>query len=223
MQKLAGVNEMVYVYVADITGLPDPLETPQVMEGLSEERKQKIVRYRQLNGRKQSLGAGLLLRQVLTRHGARESKVYMGENGKLLVKEIFFNLSHSHNIVVCVVGDKSVGCDVEKVKSPTREKIAERYFCESEIAYLKDHKDEFYRLWTLKESYVKMTGEGLRLPLNQFEIRFEENIKIYQDGKPSHCFVQEYTIPGYNLSVCAEESEFSPQIENVLLAKNGGS
>ena len=36
MQKMAGIKRMVHVYVADITGLPDPLETQQVMKGLSE-------------------------------------------------------------------------------------------------------------------------------------------------------------------------------------------
>ena len=66
---------------------------------------------------------------------------------------------------------------------------------ETESAYLKNEKDEFFRLWTMKESYVKMTGEGLRLPLNQFEIRFEERVKIYRDGKTCACFLKEYEIP----------------------------
>ena len=128
MQKMTGMKQMVHVYVADITGLPDPLGKPQVMEGLSEERKQKIVRYKQLEGRRQSLGAGLLLRKALARHGMQETEVYIGKNGKPEVKEICFNLSHSHNIVVCAIGEKPIGCDVEKEESSAKEKIAERLY-----------------------------------------------------------------------------------------------
>ena len=49
---------MVHVYMANIENLPDPLEVPKIMEGLSKERKKKIVRYKMVAGRKQSLGAG---------------------------------------------------------------------------------------------------------------------------------------------------------------------
>ena len=216
-------KQMVHVYVADITGLPDPLGTSQVMEGLSEERRQKIVRYKQSEGRRQSLGAGLLLRQALARHGTQETGVYIGENGKPEVKGICFNLSHSHNMVVCAISKKTVGCDLEKEESSEKEKIAERFFHGTETAYLKNRKDEFFRLWTMKESYVKMTGEGLRLPLDQFEIRFEERAKIYRDGRACACFIKEYEIPGYRLTVCAEESEFASQVEYIPLANNGGS
>jgi 4'-phosphopantetheinyl transferase len=33
----------------------------------------------------------------------------------------------------------------------------------------------FYMLWTLKESYIKMEGKGLSIPLNSFTIRIEDN------------------------------------------------
>lgn len=214
---------MVYVYVADITCLPDPLEVPELMEGLSEERKNKIVCYKQSYNRRQSLGAGLLLKRVLERYGMHEEDVFWGENGKPELEGIYFNLSHSHNTVVCAVGEKPIGCDVEKERGSKTKKLAERFFCETEITYLQTHKEEFFRLWTIKESYVKMTGEGLRLPLNQFEVRFEERTKIYRDARECDCYVKEYEIPGYRLSVCSKESEFATRFERVSLAKNGDS
>ena len=66
---------MVCVYVADIKDLPDPLEVPKSMEGLSEKRKEKIRRYMYSKDRKQSLGAGLLLNKVLSLHGVLEANV----------------------------------------------------------------------------------------------------------------------------------------------------
>lgn len=203
---------MVKIYAVDVSNLPDPKEYPELLNGLSENRKEKTLRYRQLKDRKQSLGAGMLLQKCLSEHGICAEDIRYGENGKPEVSKICFNLSHSNDIVVCVVSEKEVGCDVEKI-SELRERIAERFFTEYEIGYLNgfegdEKRDEFYRLWTMKESYMKMTGEGMSLSLDRFEFIFNENIKVYRDGELCSCFVKEYEIPGYKLTVCAQENRF---------------
>ena len=60
---------MVKIYAVDITNLPDPLETPEIMENLPESRKQKILKSKRPEARKQSLGAGLLLGGILKQRG----------------------------------------------------------------------------------------------------------------------------------------------------------
>ena len=53
-----------------------------------------------------------------------------------------------------------------------------------------------------KESYLKMLGTGIRVPLNELEI---------QD-----CYLKEYEIQGYQITVCAKEDKFSDLIwENI--------
>ena len=205
---------MVYVYATDVKDLPDPLEVPESMTGLTEERKEKIHRYMYSEDRKRSLGAGLLLNKVLSLHRVCADNIEYEENGKPQIQGIFFNLSHSQDMVVCAVSEKPVGCDVEKVKEANL-KIAERFFSDREVKYLKsfDEKsrgDVFFRIWTMKESYMKMTGEGMRLALDQFEFIFDENVKVLRNGERCACFIKEYELPGYKLSVCAEEKEFAP-------------
>ena len=212
---------MVHIYAVDITNLPDPLEVPELMGDLPEIRKQKILKCRQQGARKQSLGAGLLVEYILREHGLRNSEIKVGLNGKPERDGICFNLSHSKNMVICAVGEKSVGCDVEQI-SKAPEKVANRFFSESEIRYLngiseKKKEQEFYRLWTMKESYIKMTGEGMRLSLDSFEVNFEEGIHIYREGKKQDCVIKEYQLCQegqlpYYISVCAEEKEFAEQI-----------
>ena len=74
----------------------------------------------------------------------------------------------------------------------------------------------FYRLWTWKESYVKMTGEGMKLPLQDFEILPEgERIQVRRGDKILPCYMMEYHIPEYKVSVCAEEEEFARCVEYV--------
>lgn len=204
---------MVYVYAMNAANLPDPLEYPEIMAGLPEERKEKIRRYRQPRDRKLSLGAGLLLKESLARHGFQDSCIKYSGNEKPEIEGIYFNLSHSHHMVVCAVGNQEVGCDVEEI-ADVQENIAERFFTKNEITYLhsfsqEDRKEEFFRLWTMKESYMKMTGEGMCLALDRFEIVIKDPIKVFRDGERGSCFIKEYTIPGYKLSVCAKEAEFS--------------
>ena len=210
---------MVYVYIADIADFPDPLECPEIMKGLPEERVNKIRKYKQVKDRKQSLGAGLLLLKVFEEQGRFPKEITYGFNGKPEAEGIQFNLSHSQDKAVCVVGEKPVGVDIEKVEE-IRENIAKRFFTTKENAYLdqfceEERKREFFRLWTMKESYMKMTGEGMKLSLDRFEFDLGETIKVYRDGTLCDCYIKEYDVPGYRLTVCAGEDRFAEQIENL--------
>lgn len=213
---------MVHLYATDIRNLPDPKEDSALLEQLSAERKCRIMKYLKAEDRKRSLGAGLLLNEILPRYGASPSGIRIGADGKPVVEGIFFNLSHSDNMVICATAKKEVGCDVEKiVKEP--EGVAERFFCHSEAEYVKagmgeerDHR--FFRIWTMKESYIKMTGEGMGLSFDRFEFLLDsEKTKVRRDGKILSCHVMEYDIPGYKVSVCAKEEKFARSIEFVDL------
>jgi 4'-phosphopantetheinyl transferase len=88
-----------------------------------------------------------------------------------------FNLSHSHELALCAVGRRRrLGIDVEHVRPElAAERIAERFFSPSEVTALRAlpqscQAEAFFACWTRKEAYVKARGEGLQIPLNQFEV-----------------------------------------------------
>ncbi len=204
---------MIKVYMTDVSNLPDPKNTPQTMVGLPKERKEKILRYIQPEDRRLSLGAGLLLKYVLLRYGVEYKNIRYGENGKPMLDDIYFNLSHAQDMAVCAVSNKPVGCDVEKIEKAPME-VAERFFYKKELEYLRkfqaeEQDQEFFRLWTIKESYMKMTGEGMSLPLDQFEVSIHDSVQIYRNGEKCDCSVKEYEIPGYKCAVCGEEDRFA--------------
>ena len=95
---------------------------------------------------------------------------------------IHFNITHSGNWVGCAVSNAPVGIDIERHKSMNTD-IAERFFSVEETEFIKERADEyterFFRIWTLKESYIKAIGKGLHCPLNSFSVISNNMIKQY--------------------------------------------
>lgn len=209
---------MIHVYATNIKNLPDPKETPKVLDYLSSQRREKALQYRQPGDRRRCLGAGLLLRKVLPMHGASPENVRINSEGKPVAENVYFNLSHSAQWVICAVGEKRVGCDIEIIAEEPKG-VAERFFHQNEAEYLNSCREErrretFFRLWTLKESYIKMTGEGLHLPLDSFEILLDrEHLRLRRADRILPCHLMEYQIPGYKVSVCGEEAHFKELVE----------
>lgn len=190
---------MVTLYVSPLVE-----ESLERMLSVSEERRSRIESCKAPETRKQMLTAGLLLNRVLDKHGIDAAKVTKGPYGKPMVEGVQFNLSHTEGLVICAVSQEKVGCDVEKIKQ-VPEGVAERFFHNNEKKYDK----AFFRIWTLKESYMKMTGEGVHLSMCDFEVHLGEKVSIWRRGELQECFMKEYDIPGYQIAVCAEEEEFS--------------
>lgn len=221
--------------VADVAPLSDAQLFRRAYDALPPERREKVDRMRMARDRRLSIGAGLLLREALTRSSvpADEMKFVIGENGKPSLAGahgIRFNLSHAGHFALCAVSCLEVGCDIERVADADL-RVADRFFTPSECEAITSQTTKskknvtFYRLWTLKESFLKVTGQGLRLPLSSFEIALpppdtqSETPRIRQNPDAhTYCF-REYgdTIPGYRIAVCTADGEFSaaPEILEV--------
>jgi 4'-phosphopantetheinyl transferase len=95
----------------------------------------------------------------------------------LRVNDLRFNVSHTEGLaLIAFVRTHEIGIDVERIRpEPDVRKLAERFFSLHERHALeKLSGDElqaaFFRCWTRKEAYVKARGEGLSLPLHQFDV-----------------------------------------------------
>ena len=150
----------------DVTALAEPGRFARGMECLPwEERREKTMRFRFEESRRLSLGAGLLASFCLRRAGAKDLTLAAGEQGKpFLLHEpgIHFNLSHSGTMAACAVGNVPVGVDVEE-RQTMKEGVARLTFTSQERKWLLEQPDQdlaFVRLWTRKESCLKLQGTG---------------------------------------------------------------
>ena len=210
---------MVKTFIANIQNLPDPKENPQILENIWQERKEKILSYQFENGRKESLGSALMLQKVLSQNNLNPQNIKYGKNGKPEISGLHFNISHAENFVICSVSENPVGCDIEKIRS-IKSGFEKRFFTQNEVCYLdkfsgEENLKQFFRLWTMKESYMKFTGEGMKLALNRFEFIIEDSVKVFRDGILTSCFIKEYEFLDYCISVCSEKNDFASNLEFV--------
>lgn len=152
-----------------------------------------------------------LLRECLKKCGiAYEDGVtplsYIGRGKPYLAEhpDKRFNLSHSDGIAACIVSGRECGIDCERIK-PYRINVLRRILSEKEQKMFEDTPKSkrdllFFRLWTLKESYIKAIGTGLTFPMSKAEFSFENGEILSNIG--DHIFKQYILHDEFVVSVC---------------------
>ena len=138
-------------------------------------------------------------------------------------KDLFLSVSHSGNYFVCAFAPCEIGVDLQEIKHargetpesapPRFKKMAARFFHPSEAAYLEsDTYLRFFRIWTAKEAYVKLTGQGIDNDFSNISILPEDgSLPEIKNGEASwqsggKFFRQVDIIPGYSFCICSESA-----------------
>ncbi len=132
-------------------------------------RQQAINRLHRAIDRQRASLAYQLLREALWEGWQidDEGPWGFGAEGKpylLQHPDIHFNLSHCPEAAACVVANHPVGIDVESIPCELDIELLEHIFHPEEcglILHAAKPTEEFARLWTRKESYLKYLGCGL--------------------------------------------------------------
>lgn len=128
--------------------------------------------------------------------------------------QIYFNISHSNDYVICGIDDNEIGIDIEKnldMDLSISELVLSNYEREKLLELDKyEQKKYFYMIWTLKESFLKYTGEGLNDELRRLSFDCSEEIKLHfeNDLSVSNLNFSEIQIdPEYKCHVCYNDSK----------------
>ena len=156
---------------------------------LSEQRLQKVQRYRFFKDKRLSACAFLLLRYALQKEAQifETPELEFGKFGKPFLKnasKVHFNLSHTSGGIVCGISDAEIGVDIADKDAKNLDCIQSALHPEEreEVQHSEDPAATFARFWALKESFLKFigTGIGTNLPKINFS-HHPENQFLYRD------------------------------------------
>ncbi|HEX3728938.1 MAG TPA: 4'-phosphopantetheinyl transferase superfamily protein [Opitutaceae bacterium] len=150
---------------------------------LPEERR-RLQRFRLAeDSAREATGRGVLRFLLGGYLGLRPPEVPLaaGPHGKPVLgpaapARLEFNLSHSGAwVLVALARGGRVGVDLERERPVDEARIAREFFHPEEVAEWErqaeaDRLAAFFRLWTLKEAYLKALGTGLSKPPGSFRV-----------------------------------------------------
>jgi 4'-phosphopantetheinyl transferase len=187
MEACGNVGEAgVRVWTMPIAGLDEAAVAPW-RAVLDDAERARADRFVFAEGRIAFVAAHALTRAVLaacTGHAAGAFAYTAGAHGKPTAwidgrpAGVAFNLSHTKGVVGVAVaaGERALGFDLEPIDRHAPLAVARRYFTAEEVAWLEalpegERGEGFFRLWTLKEAFIKATGKGLTQDLSSFWFR----------------------------------------------------
>lgn len=182
---------------------------------LDEEEQAKAESFHFAVDRCQYIAAHYLTRSLLASYtGEAPEKLRfcreIGRRPELLGKaDLRFSLSRTRSLVACALIRKNIlGLDVESLdRCRAGLEIAQSCFAPSEIAQVQQWgQNTFLRLWTLKEAFLKATGQGLSRPLDSFCFSLDP-IRV-DDGKggTDWRFAQFSPLAGHQLAVALQDA-----------------
>lgn len=137
-----------------------------------------------------------------------DTTIAVAEKGKpyfLYNDTLHFSISHTNSHIAIALDNQPIGIDIEQ-KRRYKPDLVRRFFHSDEVAYLSalpiEEQDEaFTRIWTLKEAFVKYTGQGIAdnfksfavgLPLQSSETDFVQATLNFDSMIPTADFTQPF-------------------------------
>lgn len=220
---------MIQLYLLETEKLNNDEIFTKYYNILSPYRKEKTDKMRMRKDKNLSLAVGIIIDTYLKHINMNEKDMHYGieEYGKPYFenfKNLHFNASHSGEIAICAFSDTEVGCDIEII-SKFNTDLAKRFFTQGEYEFIISANEKprdtysqqakrFYRIWTLKESFLKLTGEGISNGLDNFEIRFKNDITptVIKNSRLLPFYFKEYSFKNYRIALCSKENTFPKEI-----------
>lgn len=141
--------------------------------------------------------SSLFLKEILNNeYNIYNYEIIKNKNGKPYLKNsnLFFNISHKKDIIVIAVSDNEVGIDIEYIDKDKEIKKAllNSFFSKNEINYIDNNIENFFEVFTKKESYIKMLGKRVAeiKYVDIFNLNCNFNTFRYKDFVVTVCSVK---------------------------------
>ena len=217
------------------TAQVDPRGWDRLLAFLPEDEQARAERFRFARDREVYIAGHALLRDMLCRHAGgapRDWTFTTGPHGKPApvlpegAPDIRINLSHTRGIaVVALATGADAGVDVEWMSRDNElTRIATRFFAPAECRQLdaapaETRRTLFFAFWTLKEAYIKATGQGLAMPLADFAFDLADRPNIafaahVEDDPRAWCFWHQHLLGTHALALAVRcPRDMAPTLE----------
>lgn len=115
-------------------------------------------------------------------------EILKNEYGKPYFKDldIYFNISHTNNLMLIGISDSCIGVDIEKIKdfndSVLNKMVDNDYYKYIKSLNYNNQKEIFFELWTKKESYSKYIGKSIVTELKNNDFSNTYSFKYIYDN-----------------------------------------
>jgi 4'-phosphopantetheinyl transferase len=167
----------------------DNFPVPEAIAILSEDEKRKYSRFQFTDDKLRFLKARYILRTTASAyHGncnPEDVQISFNSFGKPYFSDIPLQFSITHSGEVAAVAFSNsfpIGIDVEfKRQLSDLSQLSQRFFSDPELRFLekfngKNFINNFFKIWSAKESYLKALGIGVSKELKSFSVVDEDKI-----------------------------------------------
>lgn len=135
--------------------------------------------------------------------------IQLHPNGKPFVqgsKAVYFNLTHSADVIILAMTEEGeIGVDIEQVDREFEWMRVDSVLDLSEIEWIKEKEltdsssvyQRFFQIWTLKEAYIKCTGEGMSRHLKKLNFHVLPEHIQFLDSTNDARKTEEYYFESY--------------------------
>ena len=183
-----------------------------------EARRERIDRCKSGQKRGELLTAGALLCEALKESGLQNCDIFYEKAGKPYIKDsdFHFNISHSGKLAAIAFSDRPLGFDIQKPVE-AKDSLIKRVLTEEERKAVLAGDIEFNVIWSLKESFSKLSGEGIGTDFSK--VTFEktgEGCKVFYDGKQEGFSLQFPLFEDYSACVAMAEPFSVTELREVI-------
>jgi len=119
------------------------------------------------------------------------------------LRDVDVSVSRSGTYWACAISAQKIGLDLQQENFAGTERITRRFLHPNERSFLEAYPEEFFKVWTAKESYVKLTGVGVTDQFGDFSVAENGKLKETLDG---YQFRYLDAPQGYTMCLCGKET-----------------
>ncbi len=217
----------VQVYVCPVSRVPqDHLVLSHYLGFLSSAEKLRYDQYHPKAARLFLISRVLVKTVLADKLGIspHQVNIQLHPNGKPFVqssKAVYFNLTHSADVIILAVTEEGeIGVDIEQVDREFEWMRVDSVLAPIEIEWIKENEltdpfnvyQRFFQIWTLKEAYIKCTGEGMSRHLKKLNFHVLPEHIQFLDSTNDAQKTEEYYFESYIydcdfiFSICLQQS-----------------